>query len=123
MRLDHTIVPCCDSIKSAEFYADVLGLEYCGEYAHFVVVKVDSDLKLLFNTKTGFEHHHYAFQTDRQEYDAILTRIRQSEYPFGDSPVNRDNFKEYRRDSEKGFYFDDPDGHILEVITKNSERD
>jgi len=117
MKLDHTIVPCFDSKASAEFYADLLGMVYCGEYSHFIVVKVDSNLKLLFNSTATFEHHHYAFQASRQEYDAILNRIREREYLFGDGPTNRDNLKEYVRDKEKGFYFDDPDGHVLEVIT------
>ena len=118
MKLDHTIIPCSNNETSARFYTDILSLEYCGEYSHFVVVKVDCALKLLFDTRTSFESHHYAFQTSQKEYDSILARIKKRGYPFGNGPANRTNAKEYEHEEEKGFYFDDKDGHILEVITQ-----
>ncbi len=118
MKLDHTIVPCSNSKECAEFYVDTLGLEHGGKLAHFEVVKIGPDLKLLFDAKINFEPHHYAFQAGMEEYDSILRRIKKRQYPFGNSPSNRVNSKEYEGESEKGFYFDDTDGHVLEVITK-----
>lgn len=118
MKLDHTIVPCSNSKECAEFYVDILGLEHGEKLAHFEVVKVGADLKLLFDIKANFESHHYAFQASVEEYNSILSRIKNREYPFGDSPGNRGNSREYEYKGEKGFYFDDIDGHVLEVITK-----
>ncbi len=120
MRLDHTIIPSSDKEANARFYADCLGLKYCGDYTHFIVVKMNSGLKLLFDTRSQFEPHHYAFQCSTEEYDAVLARIKKSAHPFGDSPVNRTNSREYFYEGDKGFYFDDKDGHILEVITQEN---
>lgn len=52
MKLDHTIIPSSDKEANARFYADYLGLEYCGEYTHFTVVRMESGLKLLFDTRS-----------------------------------------------------------------------
>ena len=119
MKLDHTIVPCANKRRSAEFYADILGLEYCGPLYHFEAVKVDADLTLLFDTSRQHGAHHYAFRTNRDEYAAILARIRNRQFPYGSSPRNRVDLKEYQNETEKGFYFDDLDGHVLEVITSS----
>lgn len=122
MTLDHTIVPCSNSKERSEFYATILGLEYCGEYSHFEVVKAGPELKLLFDTRTNFESHHYAFRANPDEYSAILKRIKRRNLPYGGSPGNRTNSEEYEHDGEKGFYFDDIDGHVLEVITETQDQ-
>lgn len=118
MTLDHTIIPCSNSKERSEFYATILGLEHGGEYSHFQVVMAGHDLKLLFDTRTNFESHHYAFRADPDEYSAILRRIKRRSLAFGSSPGNRTNSEEYEHDGERGFYFDDIDGHVLEVITQ-----
>lgn len=119
MKLDHTIVPCADNQQSAEFYAEILGLEYRGPLYHFEAVKVGAGLMMLFDTSGQFESHHYAFRASRDEYEAALNRIRHLQIPYGSSPGNRVNLMEYQNEAEKGFYFDDADGHVLEVITSN----
>lgn len=117
MTLDHTIIPCSNNKERAEFYASILGLERAGEYSHFEVVVAGHGLKLLFDTRINFESHHYAFRAEPEEYNAIFKRIKRRNIQFGSSPGNRSNAKEYEHDGEKGFYFDDIDGHVLEVIT------
>ena len=118
MTLDHTIIPCSNSKERSEFYAAILGLEHRGEYSHFEVVMAGHDLKLLFDTRPNFESHHYAFRASADEYNAILKRIKRRNLLFGSSPGNRVNSEEYESDGNKGFYFDDIDGHVLEVITE-----
>ena len=118
MKLDHTIVPCLDNTVSAEFYADILNLKQGGSHFSFEVVHVDDTLKLLFSNRKKVRPNHYAFRASAQEYDIVLNRIITRSLPYGDSPAERHNQSEYLREDDKGFYFDDPDGHILEVMTE-----
>ena len=117
MHLDHTIIPARNSVSSAAFYADILGLTNLGLYEHFQAVAVDDTLKLLFSQKESFESRHYAFIVTEQEYTEIFSRINNNPaVSFGDSPADRTNKQVYLSDSREGFYFDDENGHILEVI-------
>lgn len=117
MHLDHTIVPAKDSVTTAAFYADILGITNLGHYEHFDAVAVDEHLKLLFNQKQDFESRHYAFIVTEQEYDLIFTRIKDnSTITFGDSPADTENKQVYISGGREGFYFGDENGHILEVI-------
>ena len=117
MHLDHTIVPAKNSIRTAAFYADILGLTNLGHYEHFHAVVVDDNLKLLFSQKDSFESRHYAFIVTEQEYAKIFTRIKNNHtVNFGDSPADRTNKQVYLSGGREGFYFDDENGHILVVI-------
>ena len=117
MHLDHTVVPAKDSEQAAAFYADILGLENLGHYAPFYAVAVDDYLKLLFIHQDKIDSRHYAFIVTEQEYSQIFTRVKaHADIPYGDSPGDRQNSQVYHSGNRTGFYFDDKDGHILEVI-------
>ena len=117
MHLDHTIVPVKNSESTAAFYTDILGLTNLGHYEHFHAVAVDDNLKLLFSQKESFEPRHYAFIVTEQEYSKIFIRIKNNPaITFGDSPADRTNKQVYISGGREGFYFDDENGHILEVI-------
>jgi len=118
MKLDHTIVPCSEKIASAKFYAEILCFKESGSHYSFEVVNVDHTLKLLFSTRKHISSNHYAFRASAKEYDTVLNRLIVRSLPYGNSPTDRTNELEYTRAEEKGFYFDDPDGHILEVMTE-----
>ncbi|MEE8588294.1 MAG: VOC family protein [Sulfurimonadaceae bacterium] len=118
MKLDHTIVPCTDKIASAKFYAEILGFKEDGSHYSFEVLYVDDTLKLLFSNRKHISSNHYAFRASAKEYDTVLNRLIIRSLPYGSSPTERNNQLEYIREEEKGFYFDDPDGHILEVMTE-----
>ena len=122
MKLDHTIVYCSDKIASAKFYAEILGLKEGGSHYSFEVLHVDDTLKLLFSNRKHISSNHYAFRASAKEYDTILSHIIVRSLPYGNSPTDRHNQLEYISGEEKGFYFDDPDGHILEVITAEVSR-
>jgi catechol 2,3-dioxygenase-like lactoylglutathione lyase family enzyme len=117
MHLDHTIVPAKNTMSTAEFYVNMLGLTNLGHYEYFHAVAVDDNLKLLFSQKDHFESRHYAFIVTEQEYAKIFARIKNNpEITFGDSPADRTNKEVYISAGREGFYLDDENGHILEVI-------
>ena len=117
MHLDHTVIPAIDSASAAAFYAEILGLKNLGRYAPFYAVAVDDYLTLLFINKEKIDSRHYAFMVTEAEFSQIFNRIsHRPDICYGDSPSERQNSQLYHSDNRTGFYFDDKDGHILEVI-------
>ena len=118
IHLDHTIVPAHDKEASARFFAEIFGLKYEGLMGHFAPVRVNETLTLDFDNAAGFNSHHYAFHIDDGEFDAILQRVRAAEITIGSDPWNLDNGEINTRRGGRGFYFRDPNGHVLEVMTR-----
>jgi catechol 2,3-dioxygenase-like lactoylglutathione lyase family enzyme len=115
--LDHTIVPAHDKEASARFLARILGLHYGGAVSHFAPVQINDSLTLDFDDDTQFESHHYAFKVDEAEFDGIYERVRAEGISYGSGPRSLDDMKINRRRGGRGFYFRDPNGHIMEVLT------
>ena len=117
-HLDHTIVPTRDKETSARFFARIFGLEYQGTWGPFAPVKVDETLSMDFADAPGeFDVHHYAFITSDPEFDAVLERVKREGIPFGSGPRSLEDGTVNELHGGRGFYFRDPNGHVLEVIT------
>ncbi len=115
--LDHTIVPARDKVASARFFAHIFGLEYRGPQSHFAPVQVNDGLTLDFYDRSDFDSHHYAFKVGDAEFDAIFARVKAAGIPYGSGPRSRSDMEINRRRGGRGFYFEDPNGHVLEVMT------
>ena len=61
--------------------------------------------------------HHYAFHVSDAEFDAIFGRVKAKGLPFGSGPFNHADRQIYMLRGGRGFYFEDPNGHLLEVMT------
>ena len=117
ITLDHTIVPAKDKEESARFFARIFGLMYEGPVYHFAPVKINESLTLDFDTDKDFDHHHYAFKVNAKEFDAIFGRVKAEKLAYGGGPMTPEDMKTYDRNGTRGFYFRDPAGHLLEVLT------
>ena len=118
ITLNHTIVPAHDKEASAQFFARVFGLQYDGAAGHFAPVHVNDMLTLDFDTASSFEQHHYAFHVSDDECDAILQRVQEAGLIYGSDPWSLENRQLNTRKGGRGFYFRDPNGHVLEVLTR-----
>ena len=116
--LDHTIVPTHDKQESARFFARIFGLEYDGPVSHFAPVRVNDTLTLDFDDDSGFESHHYAFKVSEQEFDEIFARIGEEGITYGSGPGALDDMDINHRRGGRGVYFRDPNGHVLEIMTR-----
>ena len=86
--LNHTIVPARDKVAAARFFAYTLGLNFNEQQSgHFVPVRVNETLTLLFDEDTWFDSHHYAFHVSEDEFDAIFERIEKAELSYGSAPL------------------------------------
>ncbi len=119
IQLNHTIVWCRDQAKSAGFLADVLGLPEPRCFMHFLVVDLANGVSLDYYETT--EHtglQHYAFLVTEEEFDAILPRIRERAGEIWADPARTKPGEINHHFGGRGVYFQDPDGHLLEVITR-----
>jgi catechol 2,3-dioxygenase-like lactoylglutathione lyase family enzyme len=116
--LDHTIVPARDNEASARFFARIFGLNYEGTMSHFAPVRVNESLVLDFDTRATFDWHHYAFKVSDPEFDGIFQRVQDEGLTYGSGPFSSEDMAINHRGGGRGFYFKDPDGHLLEVLTR-----
>jgi catechol 2,3-dioxygenase-like lactoylglutathione lyase family enzyme len=115
--LDHTIVPARDKEESARFFAHIFGLRYEGTASHFAPVQVNETLTLDFDTDTEFRTLHYAFKISEEEFDGVFARVQAAGIPYGSGPFSPENMQINHHGGGRGFYFRDPSGHLLEVLT------
>jgi catechol 2,3-dioxygenase-like lactoylglutathione lyase family enzyme len=126
IRLDHTIVPTRDKLAAARFFAEIFGLTV--KPGHFAQVQVNESLTLDFADQperwggAGFDPRagqslHYAFHVSDPEFDAIFSRVKARGLAYGSDPHSHANGRINTRRGGRGFYFEDPDGHLLEVMT------
>ena len=117
IRLDHTIVPAKDKTASAEFFASIFGLTVT-RGGYFAQVRVNETLTLDFaDGDRGGAPGHYAFHVSDAEFEAIFARVKARGLPYGSGPDSHDNGRINTRRGGRGFYFEDPYGHLLEVMT------
>ena len=117
LHLDHTIVPAHDKVKSAEWFAHIMGLEYKGMWAHFAPVQVDEHLSMDFDDRENFQSTHYAFLATDEEFDSIFGRVKEEGVVYGSGPRELEDMEINHHHTGRGFYFRDPNGHVMEVIT------
>ena len=119
VQLDHTIVSARDSKASATFLAVILGLPPPTRFGPFQVVKLDDGVSLDFiDTDEAFIVEHYAFLISEAEFDEIFGRIRARDLSYWADPGRSRPGKINHRDGGRGVYFEDPDGHLLEILTR-----
>ncbi|MBA3504412.1 MAG: VOC family protein [Betaproteobacteria bacterium] len=119
VRLNHTIVYARDKRASAAFLADVLGLPDPVPFGPFLGVQAGNEVTLDFMDADGeITPQHYAFLIGENEFDEIFGRIRERELPYWADPAQHLRNEINTRDGGRGVYFEDPSGHLLEILTR-----
>lgn len=128
IRLDHTIVPAKNKLASAKFFAEIFGLTVKPRHGYFAQVQVNESLTFDFADEPeawggpGFDPGigqslHYAFHVSEGEFEAIFSRVKAKGIPYGSEPDSHTDGQLNTRRGGRGFYFEDPNGHLLEVMT------
>jgi len=64
------------------------------------------------------ESIHYAFHVSDAEFDGIYERVKAAGIAYGSGPFDHKNMQiNSARRGGRAFYFEDIDGHLLEVMT------
>ncbi|WP_248963008.1 VOC family protein [Sphaerisporangium perillae] len=125
ISLNHTIVPARDKRASAGFLAGILGLPVGEPIGPFVPVRVGelttldfADADFAARGVSEIAPHHYAFAVDEAEFDQIFDRIVRAGLDYYAEPHEPKHFGEINTSrGGRAVYFDDPDGHVMEVLT------
>ena len=118
VTLNHTIVHAHDTEATARFLTGLLGLPDHRRLAHFTVVQVGATSLDLIQTDGPVSSRHFAFLVSEKEFDEIFDRIKKRGMPYWADPFHKEPGLINRWDDGRGVYFDDPNGHLLEIITR-----
>jgi catechol 2,3-dioxygenase-like lactoylglutathione lyase family enzyme len=118
VQLNHTIVHARDKQETASFLVEILGLPEPTPYGPFLEVRVANGVSLDVADDHGTPHpQHYAFLVSEEEFDAIHGRIKERSLPYWADPFHHQAGEINHEDGGRGLYWDDPDGHVLEILT------
>ena len=119
IELNHTIVQARDPQASAAFLAELLGRGAPVRIGWFHGVALDNGVTLDFMRVEGdIAWQHYAFMVSEDEFDQIFGRIRERGLPYWADPGHQQSGQINHNDGGRGVYWDDPDGHRLEILTR-----
>ncbi|MFL6651114.1 MAG: VOC family protein [Sulfurifustaceae bacterium] len=119
IELNHTIVHARDKTQSARFLAEILGRPAPTPFGPFVGVEMDNGVTLdFYDEYDEVEPHHYAFLVSEREFDEIFGRIRERGMMYWADPLHRRANTINTHDGGRGLYFEDPNGHNLEILTR-----
>ena len=116
VELNHTIVSSTDKKASAEFLAGILGLAPPTPFGPFLCVETANGVSLDFDDRHPVQHNHYAFLISEEEFDAIFERVRERGIRYWADPGHGE--EGVINGHGRGFYFEDPSGHNMEVLTR-----
>jgi catechol 2,3-dioxygenase-like lactoylglutathione lyase family enzyme len=116
---NHTILSTRDSKASADFLAGILGLPAPQRWGPFYMVTTDNGANLDYmNTDSEISRQHYAFLVGDSEFDTIFNRIRAQNLNYWADPAQKKVGEINTHDGGRGLYFEDINGHLLEIITR-----
>lgn len=116
--LNHTIVSARDRDGSARFLSEILGLPSPVTVEPFAVVQVGDTSLDFIESDEEVHSQHYAFLVTEAEFDAIFQRIKDRGLTYWADPSRRKDGQINTWDGGRGVYWDDPNGHLLEIITR-----
>lgn len=123
IRINHILLPARDHDASARFLAEILGREVSDESAgappgRFAVIRLDDGATLDFAKMENVSPIHIAFEVTEEEFDAILGRLTANRVAYSADPQHKRSGEINDNEGGRGLYFQDPDGHNFELLTK-----
>ena len=96
------------------------------DYLHYYLsqgllerIALDNGVSMDFAERSGtITPQHYAFLIGEDDFDAVLERIHAKKLEHWADPGRQQPGEINRNDGGRGVYFEDPDGHLLELLTR-----
>lgn len=119
IELNHVLIFARDKQESAQFLADILRIAPPTDAGFFLALDVANNVTLHFGEPgIEFTPQHYAFLVSDDEFDASLARIRERGIEYAADPRWSQVGAINTNHGGRGFYFRDPSGHGMEIITR-----
>jgi len=119
VELNHTIVAARDPEASAAFVSEILGLA-APRALRAVHDGGDRERREPRLPREGRRDHEPALRLPgrRGRFDEIFGRIQAEGISYWADPYKTRPAEINRNDGGRGVYFEDPDGHLLEILTR-----
>ncbi|WP_432013212.1 VOC family protein [Streptomyces cucumeris] len=119
VQLNHTAVFATDRRRSAEFIAGILGLEVAPPFGPFLPVDLGNGVTLDYYEMTDepIQSQHYAFLVPEERFDTMIDRLEAAGTTYYADPSHTEPGRVNTLFGGRGAYFDDPDGHNMEIMT------
>ncbi len=118
-EIDHMILRVRDAAQSIRFYEDVLGFRHEGRAGPFEVLRVSEGFTLDLLAQAPDQQLHLAFRLDPDHFERVMVQLRERRIPFGGNHMDRSGSPPQPQFGARGLapacYFEDPDGHNLEI--------
>jgi len=114
IEINHIIVPATDKKISAQFLADIRGLEVGEPVSHFQPLQI-GPVGLDYDDATEIRPMHIAFLVDDSTFDAAHRRLLDGHVPPYADPGRSQPGQINHRYGGRGAYCDDPDKHLFEL--------
>jgi catechol 2,3-dioxygenase-like lactoylglutathione lyase family enzyme len=119
IEFNHTLVHAKDIWVAAREVGHVLGLPEPSAYGPFAVLQFDNGATLDFIEDLGeITAQHYAFLVGEDDFDVIWGRLKTDGRQWWADPHKRRPAEINHEDGGRGLYWQGPDGHWLEIITR-----
>ncbi|KOG42441.1 VOC family protein [Streptomyces resistomycificus] len=120
VQLNHTAVYAGDRHLSAEFLAAILGLKVGAPFGPFLPVDLGNGVTLDYYEKRDepIQPQHYAFLVPDEQFDVMIARLETVGVTYYADPSHTEPGRINRLFGGRGAYFDDPDGHNMEIMTR-----
>ena len=116
IEVNHLVVPATDKELSARFLAHILGVDLGAPVSHFQPLQI-GHVTLDYDNATDIQPIHIAFLVDDAAFDAGHRRLLDARVPTYADPGRSQPGQINHRYGGRGVYFDDPDGHLFELMT------
>jgi catechol 2,3-dioxygenase-like lactoylglutathione lyase family enzyme len=120
VQLNHTIVYATDRRRSAEFIAGILGLEVGAPFGPFLPIDLGNGVTLDYFEKRDepVQPQHYAFLVPKERFAEMIARLEAASVTYYADPHHSEPGRTNELYGGRGAYFDDPDGHNMEIMTR-----
>jgi glyoxylase I family protein len=115
--IDHVVLHVADLERAKRFYMDLLGFKVAHESGWQSFLSCGSQQVALFAMRDGGEIH------AGSEMNHMALRLESGEYEEVKAILEAAGVKVHgRRGDDRCLYFDDPDGHHLQVLTPHEDQ-
>ncbi|MER5525257.1 VOC family protein [Streptomyces sp. NPDC002677] len=120
VQLNHTAVYASDRYRSAAFLAGVLGLRVGAPLGPFLPVDLGNGVTLDYYEKRDvpIQSQHYAFLVPEERFDGMIARLEADGVIYYADPHHTRPGGVNGLFGGRGAYFEDPDGHNMEIMTR-----
>ncbi|WAU79798.1 VOC family protein [Streptomyces sp. Qhu-G9] len=120
VQLNHIAVYATDRLLSAEFLAAILELKVGAPFGPFLPIDLGNGVTLdYYEFRDGpVQPQHYAFLVPEARFDAMVSRLEAVGVTYYADPSHTEPGRTNDLFGGRGAYFDDPDGHNMEIMTR-----